>query len=162
MTDQCVAPPETTLTFPGFVGVAIGKLPRFLEAINAALATVDEIRYSPSTWSGLKDPPSAEVVFELKGNSSITFRFKSRPVTEGSLAGYLRISDIAHRVGFGGTREDIIHTFTYLEHHCSCPHCDGMKYPFLPEGVPQVWFERSCNENRRLLTIRQFVGRLDC
>ena len=161
MSPDTVASSETTLLFPSFVGIAMGKLPKFLKAINAELAAVDHIRFSPSTWTELKEPPAAEVVFELKGNSSITFHLVARTVDDGPPVGYLRLDRIVHRVGFGGTRKDILHEFEYLHHHCGCGYCEGPEYPFLPKGIGKGWFEKSLTPERRLHQIRKFVGRLN-
>lgn len=152
-------PSETTLKFPGFVGSALSKLQNFLEALGTPLACVDEIRFFPNSWDGLKNPPSAGVTFEFRGNTSVTFYFVPRTAAEGALQGFLRIDRIVHRVGHGGTSEEILHDFTYLHHHCGCLYCEGPEYPYLPKDVEREWFERSLTAERRLHEIRKYVGR---
>ena len=152
------SPPETVLDIPDFVGIAWIELPKFLEVVGSPLACIDQIRYFPSSRGGPKEPLSAGVTFEFKGNSSVTFYFVPRPPQEGPPVGWLRIDRIVRRVGHGGTHPEILQEFKYLHHNCGCLHCPGRPYPYLPAGVDQLFFERT-TDHARLMTICEYVGR---
>ncbi len=152
--------PEVEINLPCFVDIAWGVLHQFLDVIGSGLATVRKIRFSPSEWDNpLTDPPEGEVTFELRGNTSVTFYFRIRKTGEGPIPNKFldRLEGIVHRVGFGGTREDIVTEFTYIEHRCKCKECRGVRYPFLPKGIEESWFLHT-TEHAQLQAIRGHMG----
>jgi len=149
MSETLAAPIEFKL--PLFVAKALHEMPRFLEAVQRRLLTVQYLKFSPDTRNMAHDPEKGEVEFTGYGNTSVTFYFKYRHGEGGTKGSLDRLDRIIYRSG------ENFFEFEYLEHYCGCQHCHGMKYPFRPATVARYSFE-SYSEEARLHVIREFIG----
>ena len=157
MNQFAVASSTTIVEIPHFVDVAFKVLPAFYEAVGLGHLLIRRMEFSPDQRGERLDPPQGVVTFEpsLVENTKITFTVKYRPGEEGTRGSLSRLDEIEYYIGEKGF------LFRYLEHHCHCRHCLGMKYPFFPifSVVRTEFLFDQMSDEGRLHAIRRYVGK---
>lgn len=153
--------PSLSVEIPYYGWLALSILPSFLEVIGPPERTVfrhpREIEFDPARDGGWPDPPQGVTRFFFspgygydRNIRSIVITVKYRPGEEGTRGSIDKIHAI--ELFSGGMHK----LFYYLEHHCLCKHCRGIKYPFLPVSLSRGEFEEM-SEEEQLDAIRKYL-----
>jgi len=147
----------SSIVIPYYGRVALSVLPSFLEVIGKAknlwsftFRKLKKMEFNPAQDDKWPDPSEgrATFYFPYDERTRLVITVVYRPGEEGTRGSVDKIRTIEL---FLGNKHKI---FYYLEHHCCCRYCKGIKYPFLPENVDPEKFENMPEDEQLVAIIR--------